>query len=280
MVTEAVNYLLGRKYGIISTLVPTFASLNAYKKDTVITDKAAEIKEYENKLRKMPVNELLALHKQSLIDDENSRFYNLKSANADFEHWSKAAYWTLEEAIALSFGKQPDIVTWKALEQYKQKSAFVRTYAKRRDLALRATHWKKFGDTIPPVIFIDWCKQLKIELPNELVSELAKVGCTATNWYDEYQKLKNVHDELSKQQLKNPVNITKPESTRKIDNLLQAIAGIAIYGYKHDVNSARSNASQDLSDDISKTGKTIDTKTIRGWIKEGIDLLPAKQNKR
>lgn len=112
-----------------------------------------------------------------------------------------------------------------------------------------------------------------------MLSELANIGCTATNWHDKYQKLKTAHDDLSKQQLNKPENIIKPESTRKIDNLLQAIAGIAIYGYKHDVNSERSNASQDLSDDISKTGKTIDTKTIRGWIKEGIGLLPPKPHK-
>jgi hypothetical protein len=43
---------------------------------------------------------------------ENSRFFNGSGAKADFDHWSRAAHWTLEEAVALSFGGNPEIVNW------------------------------------------------------------------------------------------------------------------------------------------------------------------------
>ena len=55
---------------------------------------------------------------QKLDEEEQLRFYNLWSSNADFEHWSKTAYWTLEEAVALSFGKNPDLVSWDKLKNH------------------------------------------------------------------------------------------------------------------------------------------------------------------
>jgi hypothetical protein len=50
--------------------------------------------------------------------EEAQRFFNQPRAEADFEHWSKFAYWTLDEAIALSLGKTPQIVTWEEVKEY------------------------------------------------------------------------------------------------------------------------------------------------------------------
>jgi hypothetical protein len=66
----------------------------------------------------------------------------------------------------------------------------------------------------------------------------------------------------------------KPESTRKIDNLLQALTCIAIDAYGHDPKSNKSTAPSDIANALSKLGKNFDQKTIRGWLKEGADLLP------
>jgi hypothetical protein len=49
-------------------------------------------------------------------------------ARADFEHWSKAAHWTLEEAIALSFGRAPERVSWEKIKPYVQSSPFAFEY--------------------------------------------------------------------------------------------------------------------------------------------------------
>jgi hypothetical protein len=39
---------------------------------------------------------------------EAPNFFNQPDAVADYDHWSKTAHWTLDEAIALSFGKAPE----------------------------------------------------------------------------------------------------------------------------------------------------------------------------
>lgn len=289
-IDAVIDYFVAKKFGaVIASLTTALASFEK-SKDGYNSKQLLEIEEYKLTLRNMPISELLTLHnralaedaqrtRQNAINEEKTRFYNLQSANADFVHWSKAAHWTIDEAIALSFGKEPDKVTWKKIEPLKDKTSFANTFAKRRDLAMRATRWKQFANTIPPVIFIDWAKQLKIELPPELLSELANIGCTATNWRERYNTLKTAHDDSAKQLLQKPENILKPESARKVDNLLQAITCIAIDSYRYDPKQEKSNVPQQMSDDISKSGKTIDTKTIRGWLKEGLALLPAKPHK-
>src|SRR6185436_9706811 len=90
--------------------------------------------------------------------EEQALFFHQPWANADFSHWSKAAHWTLDEAIALSFGKAPEHVTWEKVKSVAVISPFAGQYARRRDLALRAMHWKQLFDPVLPGIFLAWAK--------------------------------------------------------------------------------------------------------------------------
>lgn len=286
-IEAAITYFVNKKFGIVATIMPALAKLQKSQNIEAETpSEVIEIENYKKSLREIEPAELenrynqaiamdITQAKQNAINEENLRFYNLQSANADFVHWSKAAHWSLDEAIALSFGKEPEIVTWKKIEPLKDKTAFAKAYAKRRDLALRATRWKKFGDTIPPVIFISWTKEVHIELPNALIEEVTKVGGVAINWHGQYLKVKAERDELASK----PENKQKSESTRKTENVLQAFAGIAIDAYGYEPKSAKSTAPQDIAVALSKLGKKVDQKTIRNWLKEGIELLPANPHK-
>lgn len=53
-------------------------------------------------------------------------------AQADLAHWSKAAYWKLDEAVALTFGWEPEAVIWRAIESRVQISARAKECAKVR----------------------------------------------------------------------------------------------------------------------------------------------------
>jgi len=279
-VDAAIDYFIKKKFGFISSIATSMASIKPNERN-VFSDKKSEIEAYKLTLRNIPESELLTLHKKSLLEDaeqhkrnvtnvENSRFYNQKSANADYVHWSKAAHWTLDEAIALSFGKEPEIVNWKKIEPLKDTTEFAKSFAKRRDLALRATRWKKFSnEAIPPVLFISWAKEVKIELPNDLISELGKIGHTATNWREQYYNLKSEFDALAK-------SIQTTDNTQKSENLLKAIACIAIDAYGYDPKSAKSTAPKDICEALKRQGQTLDPKTIRNWLKEGIEILPRK----
>ena len=121
--------------------------------------------------------------------EEQSRFFHQDSAKADFNYWCKMAHWSLDEAIALSFGKNPEIVNWVRIEPLTDISQFAKEYEKRRKLALRAIPWKKLYDPVLPSIFLGWAKELKLDIPELLIDESNSSGNVATNWFEEYKAL-------------------------------------------------------------------------------------------
>ena len=276
-IDTAISYLVHKKFGFLAVTTPILADLDKDKTSKAHQD-LAKIEACKAKLRTMPVKELEQLYLDAKKQDasnealiESERFYNLAKSTAEFVHWSKAAHWSIDEAIALSFGREPDLVSWAKIEPYKDKSPFVKAYAKRHDLALRATRVKKLSDPVMPVVFISWAKELHIELPNELLSELEKVGNTAIDWRKEWQKLKANYDVL--QTVAKHSNLG---NTQKTENLLKAFACIAIDAYGYDTKSQKSTTTNDILRALKSQGKTLDPKTIRAWLKEGLELLPSK----
>jgi hypothetical protein len=71
----------------------------------------------------------------------------------------------------------------------------------------------------------------------------------------------------------------KPESTRKTENLLRALTCIAIDAYGYDPKSAKNTAAKDIAIAMSANGFDKDERTIRDWLKDGVDLLPTTSNK-
>ena len=84
-----------------------------------------EIGRYRSELEDLPSDQLQSLYENetaaALADiqrEEDARFFNQPHANADFDHWSKAEHWSLDEAIALVLGKAPEIVSWDKIKAY------------------------------------------------------------------------------------------------------------------------------------------------------------------
>ena len=100
--------------------------------------------------------------------EEQGRFLNQPGSDADFDHWSKAAHWTLDEALSLSFGKAPEHVTWERVKKYVGVSPFAFQYGRRRDLALRAVQWAQLYDPVLPGIFLAWARRNGLLLPENL----------------------------------------------------------------------------------------------------------------
>src|SRR5512132_1732264 len=103
---------------------------------------------------------------------EHSRFFNRPSADADFVHWSKTAYWTIDEGVALLLGKAPETVYWESVRDYAEVSPFVRQYAQIRDLAMRARESGQLALGTEPRAFLEWAKRTGIEYPSELEEQV------------------------------------------------------------------------------------------------------------
>lgn len=60
---------------------------------------------------------------------EDRRLYlTLFWGSADFDHYCKMAYWTLDECVALSLGKDPKRVNWKVVQPHTDNSCFAFRY--------------------------------------------------------------------------------------------------------------------------------------------------------
>jgi hypothetical protein len=127
--------------------------------------------------------------------EEDARFFNQPPAKADFDHWSKAEHWSLDEAVALVFGKAPEIVSWDKIKAHGA-SSFVKQYARLRDLADRARVWEKLYDPVLPVIFFKWAGDNEIAIPAELAEKVAKLKGKLTDWEKYYEETKVAYDGL------------------------------------------------------------------------------------
>ena len=83
-------------------------------------------------------------------------------------------------------------------------SPFVAQYARRRDLAMRALHWKQLFDPVLPGIFLAWAKRTDIAVPADLVETVQQRGVQVSDWktlYDEAMALRKRESEAAESQI-------------------------------------------------------------------------------
>ena len=204
-------YLVNRKFPDLMPPLPIKSQLQKYNGIIHSEDQewpppsediVEEARIYREKLSGFPKSELKKLYQAEQInqyeDDDQKRFFNLSQADADFTYWSKMAHWTLDEVLALSFGKNPKIVSWKGLEKIMSyTSPFVQEFERTRELALRAVIWKKLYDPVLPIIYVNWVKGNELTFPDELAKIVKAKNGKLTDWKKNY-------DELLEKSKKNP----------------------------------------------------------------------------
>jgi hypothetical protein len=189
---DPIEFLVHRKFPHLHRIrIPSTRHPLSQADRTAQADMLKESGEYRNTLRSMPRDELSALlvsekkkEEEELLAraeaEESQRAFNQPYAAADFAHWSKAAYWTLDEALALSFGKSPEVVNWEAVRLYEKVSPFARKYGRVRDLAQRAKTFQKLYDPVLPIIYVLWAANNDIDFPEALAQQVRARG----NWID------------------------------------------------------------------------------------------------
>lgn len=203
-VEDPIDFLVSRKYPLGYLL-----ALNSQGKidQEECKKRQTQVEDYKKELKGKSEEEIKDLYdteKQKhqneielkLAKEEKLYFFNQPTADADLKLWGKAACWTLEEALALCFGKNPALVSWDKIKSFTS-SSFVKRYGELRFLALRAKAANLLYDTLIPGFFIDWAKLNKIDYPQELEEEVIANGEKITNWKNSYDKLLKNYNDLS-----------------------------------------------------------------------------------
>ena len=218
-------------------------------------------KEYYDELWNLPTADLFALERElrDLKKAEEDKltthdvvnrgwFFDQPDAQADFEYWSKAEYWTSDEAVAISFGKNPKVVTREALKNYLGKAQFADNYFLRCDLLDRAIQSDRLPKEIPPADFLEWAHQRSIPIPRELTDYLSAIKDTSSQ------------------------SSAKPLSDTGRDSLLKLVLGMSIDSYGYKVGETRNPATGENRGSIAAALERLDLKltpdTIRKYLKE------------
>lgn len=105
------------------------------------------------------------------------QFYDEPNANADYEHCGQVPVWSSAEAAALSLEKDPQIVTPESIKPFIQESDFPKKYMQRLNLIERsmdagALRFDPKSRRIKPIDFIEWAKQMQLDIPSELINAI------------------------------------------------------------------------------------------------------------
>jgi hypothetical protein len=120
--------------------------------------------------------------------EEQARSFNRPEAKADFEYWAKMSYWTIDEAVALSLGREPKSALWKYVESIAGISPFAAKFAAKRELAMRAKAMGQLWDSTIPAIFLAWADRMKFEVAEPLVEAVRGLGQQIADWKTLYER--------------------------------------------------------------------------------------------
>ena len=125
------------------------------------------------------------------------RFFNQPQSLANFRYWAKAAYWTLEEATALSFGKNPGVVNSESVKPHAGYSPFPADYARLKELVERARDFRQIsdrqiGDKVTPSEFIAWAKRTGIDFAQARARREHQAFCAHLQQGPQHQRTQHV----------------------------------------------------------------------------------------
>jgi len=225
---------------------------------------------------------------------EAKKFYHLPDATADFRHWSKASYWTVEEATALALGKDPSRVNSQVLTSYKGLGGLPSQFIRHLDLAKRAVWAGQLYDPMVPTIYLAWAKRMHIEVATELVDAIEELGLQIGDWKGLYEKAAEAltvqeaatkaametAKVLSNELVKARATMAQTLGTRERDSLLKLVIGMAKGGYAYDPAALRSDRVPEIVADLERLGIPLSADTVRKYLREAAEHLPPPEQHR
>jgi hypothetical protein len=224
--------------------------------------------------------------------------YHRIELNADTKVWGQKAYWSLDEATALSFGKAPEHVSWDWVEESQGQSPFADQYAERRGLIQAAQESHVFSEPFPPRIFLSWASHHGIEIPKILAEAVQAREVQIDDLQSERDQLTETCSELRRElrdaryQIdvyrtgsvgddKPKPDVDRPLKARERESLYKILIGIAVTSYGHNPYGPKSTRmTKTIAGDVHLQGLQVDEDTVRKYLDEAAELLPPEAVER
>lgn len=282
---------------------------------------------YRKELESLPDEEIAGLHEPlrreraeaahrarvAEMEKERQRlFFNQPAAIAEFPYWSKIAYWTADEAVALSFSRDPRVVTAENVKCHASLDPLPRRYKAQLEFVTRAVQAGQLSRRFSPATFLAWAGRAGFLLPQQLVDAVK----AAPGFVDGTDALDRAASEAREQA--RLVESLKAEAARREEalaaaerqmqeatsqlsdarqraeaaeaalaalkaeevkpkertSLLTMLLAMAVNGYGYDPKAQRSKETAEIAGDTFKIGLSIEADTVRRYLNEAKELLP------
>lgn len=245
-----------------------------------------EIIRYEHYLNTLDQDKIDALYAEE--NKEEDIYFNRPEAVADCIYWSQCAYWTLDEAVALSLGREPRLVSINNVIPHSSGgSPFAQEYLRRSDLVGRAQEARQLLLRTPPNLFLTWAKLRELEYPKELEEEVAARGNTVDDMkkmlddrnaeiaelIEQNKQLFQERDDLIERG-KRDWQASKPLHPKEKQSMLKLIYGMAVAYHGYDPDLSRSGTVKSIRHDLATKGIEMDDETILKFLREGAKECP------
>ncbi|HAE94578.1 MAG TPA: hypothetical protein DCG65_08455 [Hyphomonas atlantica] len=137
--------------------------------------------------------------KQHREEVDAGLFFNAPAAFADYGRWARNLTWTIEQCIALSMGRSPDVLSLDALRSAGSEalhSDFGREYIGRLEIAWNWISIGQLAETATPTEYLVWLNQLHLDFPPGLIQALEAFGNEIIDWKAQSESLTSQVEQL------------------------------------------------------------------------------------
>jgi len=140
------------------------------RKGNELASELEQLSSEELDSRYEPILKQRRLEESTVAHEEDAAVLHNSDLHADLEHWRQLPFWTIDEAVALSFGLEPGSAALKALDRLSDASSLKATHQKVVQRLSRAVEAKQFSDNehVTPGEFARWFKNNNVRYPAEL----------------------------------------------------------------------------------------------------------------
>lgn len=236
------------KYNAIDNSKPDLSAFDVSKRSPELKKEFELAEIYKQELEKLSDEEIEKLHtpiaqrheeeKKKKVAQAELELFSFPNTVPDYDYWCKFDYWTVDEFIALSFGKNPKIINSSYLEKnscsdmyrhgFIEALKFPQEYRKRFDLLSRSImsiseNFKELGERALPLEnrrmnpqnCISWALGKDIPLPKEISAIYKNEKQTVEDSHKKWAQLKEDYENLNAQTKTYSENVTRLESNNK-----------------------------------------------------------------